>query len=150
MHSLGYRRSKQRTRLPLTARTKAQRLAFARWALERWPTEEHWVALAHGPIFWSDEVWCYNQPMKGSRFVTIHDVEDPETFALLREKGDGFMFWGSFAGITKGFTYCWLRRTKIDAPEYCRVILPLLFDWLEEVGRLPFLFMQDGAGAHRL
>jgi transposase len=86
--------------------------------------------------------------MKGQRFVTIYDFEDPETFALVKEKGYGWMFWGSFGGRMKGPTHFWPCGTKVDAPEYCRYIIPAVFDWLETFGRPPMLFQQDNAPAH--
>ncbi|KAL8346391.1 hypothetical protein RB598_000343 [Gaeumannomyces tritici] len=141
----------QGTKLPLTPRIRQMRLNLANWALSRWPTEEHWVQAGVGPILWSNEVWCFNQPLKGHRCLTIRQCEDPATFARIKQKGHGFMFWGSFAGKVKGPTYFWADETSIDAPEYCRHIIPIVFDWLEaqEVrGCRPPYFQHDNTSSH--
>ena len=149
MASLHYKRIRQGLKLPLSAKTRQLRFNFANWALERYPTEEHWVRSGLGPFLWSDEVWYFNQPLRGQRYITVHDCEDPATFALIKQKGHGFMFWGSFAGRVKGPTYFWPDQTSIDGPEYCRHILPLICDWLEAQGDPDIRLQQDNASAHR-
>ncbi|KAL8335162.1 hypothetical protein RB598_009381 [Gaeumannomyces tritici] len=149
LYSLHYKRMQQGVKLPLSPRVRQLRLRFAHWALERWPTEEHWIQSGVGPFLWSDEVWYFNRPLKGQRYITIHNCEDPATFALVKQKGHGFMFWGSFAGKVKGPTFFWPDKTSIDASEYCRRILPLVFSWLEAQACRPLYFQQDNASSHR-
>ncbi|KAK3358067.1 hypothetical protein B0T25DRAFT_540878, partial [Lasiosphaeria hispida] len=54
-----------------------------------------------GKGLFSDETWATNLHM-WKQWITIHHTEDPEAWALLRQKPHGWMFWSSFAGCVKG------------------------------------------------
>jgi len=44
------------------------------------------------------------------KWVIIYDSEDIESFALVRKKPYGWMFWGSFAGGQKGPCFFWEKE----------------------------------------
>lgn len=81
------------------------------------------------------------------QWITIHEMEDPETWALIRAKPHGWMFWGSFAGGMKGPCFFWEKEYGgITAEKYQHHILPLVHMFYEEVGDL--VFQQDNASSH--
>jgi transposase len=98
----------------------------------------------------SDETWATNSHM-WKQWLTIHDTEDPEAWASLRQKPHGWMFWGSFAGGTKGPCFFWEKEYGgITAEKYQRFIIPLVYTFIEEQraqGR-NLVFQQDNASAH--
>jgi transposase len=146
MLSLGYKRQVRKRLIQLNATARRKRVEFAKWALERWPNEEDWIS-NEGPILWSDEVWATNAPM-WKQWITIHECEDPESFALLRQKPHGWMFWGSFVGRRKGPCFFWEKEYGgITSEKYCRFILPLVQQFIH--GYVDMHFQQDGAPAHR-
>jgi hypothetical protein len=85
------------------------------------------------------------------QWLTIHDSEDPEAWASLRQKPHGWMFWGSFAGGTKGPCFFWEKEYGgITAEKYQRFIIQLVYTFIEEQraqGR-NLVFQQDNASAH--
>jgi transposase len=101
-------------------------------------------------MLFSDETWATNSHM-WKQWITIHDVEDPEAWALLRQKPHGWMFWGSFAGGIKGPCFVWEKEYGgITAEKYQRFIIPLVHTFYEEQreeGR-DLVFQQDNASAH--
>ncbi|KAI1636170.1 hypothetical protein F4809DRAFT_403506 [Biscogniauxia mediterranea] len=136
---MGFHRRVRRRRIQLSARTKAQRVAFAEWCLSRWPRPEDWV---NNPILWSDETWAHTNPM-WKTWVTIHDCENADEFDLFRTKGHGWMFWGAFAGRTKGPCFIWPKEYGgIDAAGYIAYILPLVGAYANEHPGI--IFQQDG------
>ena len=77
--ALGYTRRLRRRRI---RHTEANRRARVRWCEEikaRFPNPEDWEW-----IIFSDETWAVNDPM-WKQWVTIHNMEDPNDFALLRQ-----------------------------------------------------------------
>jgi hypothetical protein len=75
------------------------------------------------------------------KWVTIHDSEDIESFALVRTKPHGWMFWGSFAGSEKGPCFFWEKEWGgIDALKYQRFIIPHVQAFMEEEGHRGFVF----------
>lgn len=146
MKRLGYNRVLKPRVIKLTARAKRLRVAFANWALERWPNPEDWVQDDAPNILFSDETWATNNPM-WKRWITVHDTEDPETWALLRQKGHGWMFWGSFTGRKKGPCFFWEKEMgSITSDKYCEHILPRVERFLR-----PYVdcwFQHDGASSH--
>ena len=102
------------------------------------PNPEDWE-----DVLFSDETWATNSVM-WKKWLTIYDTEDPETFALIRQKPYGWMFWGSFAGGRKGPCFFWEKEYGgIMAEKYQEYILPRIYVFQEEEG--PFLFQQDNA-----
>lgn len=96
LRSMGYSRKKPPRKIELTYQHRAARLAFAYEQLALRPNPEDWEK-----VIFSDETWATNNPM-WKRWITVHDTEDPRTWALLRQKPHGWMFWGCFAGRHKG------------------------------------------------
>jgi len=142
MQALGYRRIIRRRRIHHTDRHKANRLSFAYEQLDLRPEPEDWE-----PILFSDETWATNSN-QWKKWLTIHDTEDPETWALIRQKPHGWMFWGSFAGSTKGPSFFWEKEYGgIDAEKYQRHIIPLVYCFQRDFGS-NMVFQQDNASAH--
>jgi hypothetical protein len=141
LRSLGYKRVIRPQRIYLTDQHKANRLAFAYEQLALRPRLEDWER-----VLFSDETWATNSHA-WKRWITIHDIEDPETWAMIRQKPHGWMFWGSFAGGTKGPSFFWEKEYGgISAAKYQHFIVPLVYVFQEEFGDL--VFQQDNAAAH--
>lgn len=121
LRALGYTRRIRRRRVRHTA---ANRRARVRWCLEmkqRFPNPQDWEW-----VIFSDETWANNDPM-WKQWVTIHNMEDPDAFALLRRHPQGWMFWGCFAGRKRGPGYVWPKGYGgIRSSNYCANILPLV------------------------
>lgn len=145
LQALGWKRRKRPRRIRRTEANKRGRVAFARECLQRWPEPEDW----EDKLF-SDETWATNDPM-WKQWVTIHDTESPETWALLRRRPNGWMFWGSFAGRRKGPCFFWEKEYGgINAEQYIHFILPLVqgFIQAQEEGS-EIIFQHDNAPSHR-
>ena len=143
LRSMGYSRRKRPRRIELTAQHRAARLAFAYEQLALRPNPEDWEK-----VIFSDETWATNNPM-WKRWITVHDTEDPRTWALLRQKPHGWMFWGCFAGRHKGPGFFWEKGYGgIDAAKYQHFVLPLVWQFWGSLGN-EFVFQQDNASAHR-
>lgn len=100
-------------------------------------------------MIFSDETWATNDPM-WKKWITIHDTEDPEAFALLRRKPHGWMFWGCFAGGSKGPGFIWEKSWGgISAHKYIFFILPMVRAFDREALDGRGLFQQDNAPCHR-
>lgn len=133
MMAAGFKRRIQPRRLKLTDRHKAARLAFAYEQLTLRPQPEDWEK-----VLFSDETWATNNPM-WKRWITIHDMEDIEAWALIRQKPHGWMFWGSIAGSIKGPSFMWEKEYGgITAEKYQHYIIPQVHIFLE--GRNGFFF----------
>lgn len=144
MRELGYKRKIKRRRIYRSTRNKRERVLLCRWALTRWPNPEDWL---EGPILFSDETWATNDP-QWKQWVTIHDFEDPDAFALLRRHPKGWMFWGSFAGGVKGPAFIWEKGYGgITAEKYIQHILPLVDEFVYQ--NPATIFQHDNASAHR-
>ncbi|KAK4202993.1 hypothetical protein QBC40DRAFT_346694 [Triangularia verruculosa] len=110
----------QPRRLKLTARHRKARLAFAREQLAVCPRPEDWET-----VLFSDETWATNNHM-WKRWLTIHDLEDIEAWASIRQKPHGWMFWGSICGRMKGPSFVWEKEYGgINSEKYQRYIVPL-------------------------
>ena len=73
--------------------------------------------------------------------------EDPQEFAKIRHRANGWMFWACFAGRNKGTSLIWDKSWgKINAASYQEHILPLFHQfWLQDHRRV---LQQDNAPAH--
>lgn len=141
LRSIGYTRKIRPRQIYLSDRHKADRLAFAYEQLSIRPRPEDWER-----VLFSDETWATNSPM-WKQWITIHDTEDPETWALIRTKPHGWMFWGSFAGGIKGPSFFWEKEYGgITAEKYQQFIIPLIYTFCDENGGLAF--QQDNASSH--
>ncbi len=96
LRELGWKRKKRPRKIQRTEANKRERVARARELLQQWPNPEDWE-----DFLFSDETWATNDPM-WKQWVTIHEMESLETWALLRRSPLGWIFWGSFAGRWKG------------------------------------------------
>jgi hypothetical protein len=141
LESLGWKRSIRQRQIQLTDKYNADRLAFAYEQLPLRPNPEDWEN-----VLFSDETWATNNPM-WKQWITIHDTEDTETWALIRTKLHGWMFWGSFAGSRKGPSFFWEKEYGgITAEKYQRFIVPLVHIFCEEFEDM--VFQQDNAAPY--
>lgn len=145
LRAIGYRRQVRKHKIHLTDRHKAARLTFAYEQLSLRPNPEDWET-----VLFSDETWATTSYM-WKKWVTIHDSEDEEAFALVRAKPHGWMFWGSFAGAQKGPSFFWEKEYGgITAEKYRQHIIPLVHNFLaeQEGDRDTWIFQQDNAPSH--
>ena len=127
LRSIGYKRAIRPRRIKLTKANKQARVNFAREQLQLRPRPKDWEN-----VDFSDETWATNDPM-WKKWITIHDTEDPETWALLRRKPHGWMVWEQFAGRRKGPGFFWEKEYGgITAEKYIHHILPLVHQFLTE------------------
>src|SRR6185437_2649035 len=83
------------------------------------------------------------------KWITIHDTEDPKTWALLRRKPHGWMIWEQFVGRRKGPGFFWEKEYGgITAEKYIHYILPLVQQFLSENPEIT-IFQQDNAPSHK-
>ncbi len=142
LHDLGFARKIRKRRYRQSIKSKRERVEFARAQLALRPNPENWEN-----IIFSDETWATTKPMQKS-WLTIHDCEDLDTFALIRSKPHGWMFWGQFAGRQKGPCFFWEKEWGgISAHKYIFFILPLVTRFYRE-NNLD-IFQQDNAPSHR-
>lgn len=141
----GYHRCKSLRKPPLSEQSKHIRLA---WALEHinW-TMEQWCR-----ILWSDETWVSSGSHKRI-FVTRKAGEELNETCLqpsLRRK-NGWMFWGSFHGFSKGPCLFWEKEWGyIDGEKYSERIVPIIDGYIRLLHQhnIPLQLMQDGAPGH--
>ena len=97
----GFGRRVSRIRPPHNPRIKAQRMRFAQEHAE-W-TIEDWMK-----VLWTDETWVTGGN-HGRAWVTRTQEEewDEATITERHKRKPGWMFWGCFAGITKGPGVFW-------------------------------------------
>ncbi|KAH8755382.1 hypothetical protein F5883DRAFT_571192 [Diaporthe sp. PMI_573] len=121
LHALGYTRRLRRRRIRHTAANQRTRVRWCQEMLRRFPHPQDWES-----IIFSDETWAVNDPM-WKKWVTTHNMEDPNDFALLRRHPQGWMFWGCFAGGKNGPGYFWEKGCGgINQYNYTREILPMV------------------------
>ncbi|KAK3341845.1 hypothetical protein B0T25DRAFT_523079 [Lasiosphaeria hispida] len=104
LRAMGWKRRVRPRRIVLTERHKAARLTFAYEQLYLRPNPEDWER-----VLFSDETWATTSLM-WKKWVTVHDSEDVEAFALIWKKPHGWIFWGSFAGAMKGPSFFWEKE----------------------------------------
>ncbi|KAK4193971.1 hypothetical protein QBC40DRAFT_131176, partial [Triangularia verruculosa] len=115
MLEAGFKRRVQPRRIRLTVAHRQARLAFAREQLALRPRPEDWEKVA-----FSDETWATNNPM-WKRWLTIHDSEDIEDWATIRQKPHGWMFWGMICGWEKAGSFVWEKEYGgINSEKYQR------------------------------
>jgi len=100
-------------------------------------------------VLFSDETWATTSPTY-KKWLTIHESEDINAWALVRTKPHGWMFWASFAGARKGPSFFWEKEYGgIDAAKYQHFILPLVYAFVEaNRGSGAIVFQQDNASSH--
>lgn len=121
----------------------------------------------------SDETWVNGTPPY-RQWLTIHSTENPQDFAEIRERPQGWMSWGSIHGRKKGPHQFWEKSTALaydeigqpilvkkgknkgqqekewgymNARKYCSKILILVKAYLEDYD-LDVKFQQDNASIH--
>lgn len=141
-----------------------------KWCKERkdW-TIEQWAFYV-----FSDETWV-NGTSPYRQWLTIHVTKNPDDFATIRERPNGWMFWASFYGGTKGPYLFWEKdSTKIlkdeagnpildadrkeqkewgymNSTKYCEKILSKVVKFMDELDDITaneFKFQQDNASIH--
>jgi transposase len=149
----GFCRRVARRKPPISEVNRLARLAWA---------EEHvnWTREQWSKVLWTDETW-QNGSRHTKMWVTRRTGEeyDPTCIWTRTQRRGGFLFWGSFAGITKGPTLFWEKDWgTINSETYRQKILPLIGGWIilrgrrdvPETGREPeeLVLMQDSAPGH--
>ena len=144
LQDMGYKRTTRPYKIHLTDAQKRARIQFARNQLNLRPDPRDW----EGVIF-SDETQATNDPMS-KQWITIYDIEDRDTWALLRRKPTGWMFASMFAGKQKGPGHFWEKEQGgITGEKYRRLFLPLVYQFYHETDSPPAtIFMHDNALAH--
>lgn len=142
LRSRGYTRCVALRKPPISEKNRQIRLAWAHEHLE-W-TREQWYS-----ILWTDETWVV--PGKHRRtWVTRcpgEELDDTCVVDKVRRKS-GWIFWGCFAGVTKGPHVFWEKEWgTIDAESYQQHIVPIIDGWIK---MNPHLYlMQDNAPGHK-
>lgn len=141
----------------------------------RWCTErKDWTIDQWAFYVFSDETWV-NGTSPYRQWLTIHTSENPDDFATIRERPNGWMFWASFYGGTKGPFLFWEKDgTSIlkdddgnpilndkgkeqkewgymNSTKYCRKILKKVVDFMDELDDISadeWKFQQDNASIH--
>jgi hypothetical protein len=127
MQDLGYSRCRKKKALPTTARTRRLRVQMAHDLLRDRPNPNDWVTR---PVLFTDETFFRNS-QTGIKYITVHQFEDPNAFALLRQQGHGRMFSGSIFGHQKGPAFTWSKaHGKINAEKYINYNLSAYRDFL--------------------
>jgi transposase len=150
LKDMGYQRRKRHKSLRLTASTRAKRRDFcSEWLEKLGEDPDTWEQ--HFDMAFSDETWANTGTPKWAQWITIHSLEDPENWKVIRQKGHGWMFWGCFSGLRKGPCYIWPKEYGgIDQHKYQEHVVPLIQRWYEELGAFGQMpFVQDGAPGHR-
>lgn len=113
---MGYLRKERQKRIVHTEVHEKERL---RWATEHKDlTPEEWAAL----FIFSDETWVNGTPPY-RQWLTIHTTENPQDFAEIRERPQGWMFSGSIHGKKKGPHQFWEKSTALAVDENGEPIL---------------------------
>jgi ketohexokinase/beta-glucosidase len=147
----GYSRSVALRKPPLTEHTKQLRLA---WALEHvnW-TREQWMQICWS--CWSDESWVTSGAHK-KIYVTRKEGEalDGTCLRASPRRRRGWMFWGSFHGVTKGPHLFWEKDWgSISSDSYRERVVSLLCGYSRQLKQefgadFELFYMQDNAPGH--
>lgn len=138
----GYSRRIALRKPPLDERTKVIRLEWAREHLH-WSEEQWWK------ILWSDETWVTGGTHR-KVWITRRPGEELHPHCIIPkvQRKAGWMFWGCFAGKTKGPSLFWEKEWgTIGSESYIQHIIPLVEGWIKMNPGL--VFMQDNAPGHR-
>ena len=99
-------------------------------------------------ILWTDETWV--KAGKHTRVWVIRAAGEAYDSTCIVDKiprKRGWMFWGSFAGNTKGPCVFWEKEWgSINQQSYSEHIVPLIQGWIRMNPHLSL--MQDGAPGH--
>lgn len=145
MRNAGFQRKVPPRKIQLTARHRADRLAFCREQLALRPRPEDWENVA-----FSDETWATNSHI-WKRWLTIHEAEDIEAWAAVRERPHGWMFWGMICGSEKAGSFVWEKHYgSINSEKYIRYICPLIHGFImgKAAQGTPVVLQQDNASSH--
>lgn len=141
MRLLGLKRVVRQRRIHRTAANKRTRVNFATQQLEFRPHPEN------GRM--SSSRTRHGQPITLCRSARLQFmIQNPQTFALLRKKLHGWMFWGQSAGRRKGPSLFWGKDwDTITTHKYMFFVLPLVMRFLRDHELR--IFQQDNAPAHK-
>ena len=141
LYKRGYRRYLAMRKPPLSEANRVARLAWARehinWTIEQWRS-----------ILWSDETWVTARRHRRT-WVTRKPGEELEPTCIITRvrKQQGWMFWGSFHGDTKGPAVFWEKAWgTITKETYIEHIIPMIDDYIRINSGL--YVMQDNAPGH--
>jgi transposase len=147
LRNAGFERRLARRKPPISERNRQARLAFAIECVD-W-TPEQW-----NNVLWTDETWA-----TGGRhtrtWVTRRRGEewDPTCINERHQRRAGWMFWGSFAGKTKGPAVFWEKDWgNITSESYREHVVPLIDGWIrlrrQHNWAEELILMQDNAPCH--
>lgn len=109
LRTAGYRKTKPTRKPGLTARMKAERLAwclcYKDWTLEDWKK-----------VIWSDETSVVLLHRRGG-YRLWRRPDEAYTRSCIRERWKGyseFMFWGCFSYELRGPCHCWMPESAKD------------------------------------
>ena len=124
--------------------SEPNRIARLTWAQEHvhW-TEEQWYQ-----VLWTDETWVTAGKHRRTWVTRCTGEElDPTCIIERVQRKSGWMFWGCFAGHTKGPQIFWEKDWgSISAATYRQHTVPVIAGWIT---MNPHLFlMQDNAPGH--
>lgn len=127
---------------PLEPKHRAARLA---WAQEHvgW-TKEQWYQ-----VLWSDETWMtYGSNCRVFVFRRANERLHDDCVRARYQRPQGWMFFGSFHGMTKGPGFLWQRKEwgTIKAASYTEHTMPKIAGYLAQHPGM--IFMQDNAPPH--
>lgn len=110
LKDMGYLRKERQKKIVHTEVHEKERL---RWAEEHKDlTPEQWAAL----YVFSDETWVNGTPPY-RQWLTINTSENPDDFAEIRERPQGWMFWGSIHGKKLGPHLFWEKSAALAVDE---------------------------------
>jgi hypothetical protein len=137
----GYKRYIARAKPPLSEENKQRRYNWASSHVD-W-TQEQWDS-----ILWTDETWVTGGRHTRVWVTRCKGEELNETCIIDKiQRRNGWMFWASFSGSTKGPSVFWEKEWgMINKESYCERIVPLIHGWITLHPRLQL--MQDGAPGH--
>lgn len=146
LRDLGYVRRRQ-PRHPLSNPAIRQaRVDMSELLLSERPEPQDWLDF---PMCFYDETWA-TTAVNGLQWITVHELEDPASFHLLRrQRGPGWMFCGAVCGRKKAFSKVWEKGWGgINQYNYQDHVLPAIRDFIrQQPTHVPFV--HDNAPAHR-
>lgn len=101
MADLGYVRRKKSMKVKTSEPIRAARVRHYQLQLQLRPRPMDWI---ESPVGYADETWAANRSL-GLQWITVHCIEDAGTFALLRQRGHRWMFWGIICSGRRGPYY---------------------------------------------
>jgi transposase len=141
LHKRGYFRRIALRKPPISEKNRISRLEWAHEHLH-W-SEEQWYQ-----VLWTDETWVTAGKHRKTWVTRCAGEElDPTCIVERVQRKSGWMFWGCFAGTTKGPYVFWEKDWgSITAASYQQHTVPVIAGWIQMNSYL--FLMQDNAPGH--